>query len=169
MTSDIKPRILCVGYLTVDLNSLSAIGHATRRLVVSSIERLRRMSNHALIVSLIILALGDPRIPVVTIRAVVRHLPSGLMPVHARASRSNARSWREENPAAWCPHVAAANADPLNNLRAFLDILAKLEIFLILVLTLVSLETNNLEGLLRPAVKVTPKSLASLAVVSLSP
>ncbi len=65
------------------------------------------------------LALGDPITPYAIARAMVLHLPSGLIPVHARASLSKARILESETPAPSCPHVEAECADPENNCPVF--------------------------------------------------
>ena len=51
-------------------------------------------------VSLIILALGVPRIPYETANAIILHLPAGFMPVHANASDSSAEILESEKPEA---------------------------------------------------------------------
>ncbi len=79
--------------------------------------------------------------------ATVLHLPSGFMPVDARASLSKATTLDSLIPDAGCPYVVDEKAEPEKSFLAILQTLANLLIFEMRVLRLVKRECVNLEGL----------------------
>ena len=91
------------------------------------------------------------------------------MPEHAKASLSSCKIQESDKPAAWCPHVADENTDPVNHFLHFLVIFDSFLFFSTHFLRLLNLDRISLLGLCAAAVWVTPRSLALLLMLNFMP